>query len=1237
MKLALPPPHHRSAGSALTIALITVALVVLLVVLALSIASSDRRVASNTLAQESARSLADAALSQVANQIASIPLDTHWAAAPGRLRIWNGSGWDQVDLHSGDGTGNTNPDQSVDLNARLSDGTFPILPPNQEFPTAPEMRVRWIYVSEDGSTSTNAPASGVIGRYAYWADIENGRVNLNTAGLGMTKFDMPGLQNWVTDLAAAGTNSLTNLNQSQFLSQYRDKVWAPNPWVSDRVGIDPDTGRPTFPVLDLDYALQNTPQYLTAHPSSINLSYLDGVSEEEGFNTFRYAGSYFLRADALTSMLRGGEVVTGTAPTYWDPALAGNVDLSVRFFDTPEDWMRIVDADTFEANKGYLTVRGRTPEITPWGTPKLAISLATRDHANQRNDLTETDHRRNARLLTKVPSPNYSYVGGSDYGTILPYQFLQDSRVVQLPALNPGRGNFSTTEPGRFHRLAIRDLSYQNSGDQNRHLPNRLSAVWGIKEHLAGPLPGVPGTLATKYGASEADQIAVEMATFIDNQLGSYYPGHTRNLILHYNSFNTSPWSPTWEAYGKPTYLHWSGRRLPYVPTASTTPIVRRLGSHGGPLLNEVRARAISVEVAGAGANLGIQIGGETQRVDTLRKLGDGTLSGAPPTGRLSRINENINWLAAMHVFLLRDPTWIVPPTPAGAAPAPTDGTTADRFIRVEFDTEVFLPELWSLREGSLDYRMLPSGPINNSDFNVWVTDAVYEDGGLVLRANLSSPHDENDKAQPNTILNQQGRAAQVGSFSGSIPKNGVVTAARPVNPAGPGNNFDRLTPGILIGPFASTDVVNFKLKIRIVLNAMGRNDNRGTSQIHNDENRYASTVPGIFPDPVGQPNATTGEEVESFLEFDFQGVDLSDTTTWTEVSLEARDPRVTRRNSDWNPTPSHSLDAPNSVFNPPATADLFRPDPLLQHVRGMLRSRIASDVQSHATYRQYLETQSATRILGLPGVGYLSSIPTGVDAGIPWQTMKFQSTSDPVPDWMLWSLFYVPFDRSMHNQTDGKLNINATLWPWGIERARPLEALLGDRVSNPESLSRSIASAAGSGKSIGPDDMFVYPGQICQVPGVADSGSNETAKEALARDLADIITTQCDDYRVFVVAQPLRQAPDGTFTPTATARLEATISRTPDEGGGGFFFGPQVDTPGDTGAAAFPVFTRASYQSGGTRGARINALQGTPSEPSPAHNDNGFSHLGRDGRPNTADDWLIPQQIQISHLRYLP
>ena len=1216
MKLAPPTPCSRSAGSALTIVLITVAMVVLLVVLALSIASIDRRVASNTLAQESARSLADAALDVVANQIAGIPLDRHWAAAPGRLRIWNGSGWDQVDLHSGDGSGNTNPDESVDLNARLSDGTYPILPPNQEFPTAPEMRVRWIYVSEDGSTSTTPPASGVIGRYAYWADIENGRVNINTAGLGMTEFDMPDLQSWVAGLAAAGPLP----NAASFLTQYRNEVWAKNPWVSDRVGIDTNTGRPTFPQLDLPMTLQNTPQYLTAHPSSINLSYLDGVSADEGFNTFRYAGSYFLRADALTSMLRGGEVVTGTEPFYWDPALARNVDLSVRFFDAPEDWQRIVDADTFEANKGYLTVRGRTPEITPWGTPKLAISLAAREHANQRNDLTETDHRRNARLLSNVTDNNSHW-----------YQNVQDTRVVQMPALNPGHDQgFTASEAGRFHRLMIRDITAASydagpANQDRRRTPNRLSAIWAIRQHLATPLPGVTGTLAAKYDASspgEADQVAIEMATFFDNQLSSHYPGRTKNLITLRDLPSIYTTNTT------ANQMHFSGRRLPYVATASGGPPIRRLGSHGGPLLNEVRARASSVPVITptSGTTLRIIANQSFNILSTLTKLGDDTLTVSSPVARLSESGTGGRKKVSA-VFLLRQPTWINPP------PAPRPRRTNDRFIRVEFDTELLLPELWSLRSES------PAYDKNDFRYFAHLNDVVCEVGGLSLRANYVIPDTDKDDDTDDERFNPLGSTIK----DDNTPENSMTPGDTLLlnRAAGIGSVF--------IGPFAPDAVVSFKLKIRIVVNHADRDVNNplGTWQLLNNSAAYASVVPGIFPDVTAPPTGTSGEEVDSFLEFDFNNFNMADDQNMSEsgglgtaVSLEARDPRVTRRNSDWTvrlPDQPNGLYLPGSIggpnpgSSPPATADLYRPDPLLQHVRGMLRTRIASDATPTSS-RFHLETQSATRILGLPGVGYLSSIPTGVNSGIPWQTMKFQDSTEPVPDWLLWSLFYVPFDRSIHNQTDGKLNINATLWPWGIERARPLEALLGDRVSNPESLSRSIASAAGSGKSIGPDDMFVYPGQICQVPGVTGAAADETDREALARDLADIITTQCDDYRVFVIAQPLRQAPDGTFTPLATARLEATISRSPDEGGGGFFFGPQ-------GAGGLGVFTRAAYQSAGTRGARINAGGSgayTPSDPNPSH-PNGFSHLGRDGLPDTSDDWLIPQKIQISRLRYLP
>ncbi len=1195
MKLAPPRLHPRAAGSALTIALITVAMVVLLVVLALSIASSDRRVASNALAQESARSLADAALDEVAGKIASIPLDRHWAAAPGRLRIWSGSGWDQVDLHSGDGTGNTNPDESVDLNARLSDGTFPILPPNQEFSTAPEMRVRWIYVSEDGSTSTTPPASGVIGRYAYWADIENGRVNLNTAGLGMTEFNMPGLQSWVQGL----TTSLPTLNQAQFLSQYRNFVWARNPWVSDRVGIDADTGRPTFSTLNLQTTLQNTPQYLTAHPSSINLSYLDGVSEEEGFNTFRYAGSYFLRADALTSMLRGGEVVTGTEPFYWDPALAGNVDLSVRFFDAPEDWKRIVDADTFEANKGYITVRGRTPEITPWGTPKLALSFPSRANADQRNDLTETYVRRNVRLFTNIP--NTTEPGG--YTALNVYETIQDTRMVQMPALNPSWDTFDTANPGRNHRLMIRDLTggFFNNTDsfRNRATPHRLSVLWAIKQHLAGPLPGVPSSLAAKYDTSspgEADQVTVEMATFLDNQLAPEHQGRTRTMLLFNQTEDTvlDPGSPDTPRFTDATKKHFSGRRLPYVPANSTVPPFRRLGTYGGPLLNEVVARAFSVPM---------QIFPATPPTDppntqvariinsgvrTLTDLAKGTLSA--PLERISQWGSQDAF-----VFVLDNPAWLTPPSESAL------GTTNDRFIRIEFRAEMFLPALWSLRSRAPAYS-------GYSNFGVHLTDVVCEVNGVAYRVDQTSISDPDDR---NT-----GRSSWIGSLTSVVGPGQYATVAM------------RTPNSIIIGPFSPAGPsVDLKVKIRLMVLHFAVGLDAAGSTTGANSPTYAAVLPGIFPDFEG--NGTPADGVDELFEFSFPnfnvGNPIPEQSSGVTVSLEANDPRVTRRRGDWVTNVTDTIGGQNSVYNPTATADLYRPDPLLPHVRGMLRGRISGTRTDH-----HLETQTASRILGLPGVGYLSSIPTGVNSGIPWQTMKFQQTSDPVPDWLLWSLFYVPYDRSICDQTDGKLNINATLWPWGIERARPLEALLGDRVSNPELLSRSIASAAGSGKSIGPDDMFVYPGQICQVPGVADSGADETTKEALARDLADIITTQCDDYRVFVVAQPLRQAPDGTFTPTATARLEATISRSPDEDGSGFFLGPE--SQGD-----LQVFTRASYQANGNRGTRIN-VKGTDSggygnETRP----NGWSNLGVDGRPNTADDWLIPQKVEISALKFLP
>jgi hypothetical protein len=284
------------------------------------------------------------------------------------------------------------------------------------------------------------------------------------------------------------------------------------------------------------------------------------------------------------------------------------------------------------------------------------------------------------------------------------------------------------------------------------------------------------------------------------------------------------------------------------------------------------------------------------------------------------------------------------------------------------------------------------------------------------------------------------------------------------------------------------------------------------------------------------------------------------------------------------------------------------------------------------------VERQTASKILGLPGVGHLGSIPTGVDAGESWKTMKFHANSDPTPDWLLWNMMYVPFDRSYANNTDGKMNINATLHPFGIKRIKPLAALLGNRLANPEAVATNIANrtlGTGAAPLVGPPDLYVYNGQVAQIAGVADSGMGEYDKEKVSRGIADIVTTQCSDYRVFIIAQSVRQSPDGKIIPVATQQVEAVLSRVPDEGGRarGQSYAARGYTFSQNNTLQLPahVFERGSFSSNATGATPIDL-----NDP-PTITLKGRSFLGADGRPNTSDDWLVPQQLEISSYRNLP
>ena len=185
----------------------------------------------------------------------------------------------------------------------------------------------------------------------------------------------------------------------------------------------------------------------------------------------------------------------------------------------------------------------------------------------------------------------------------------------------------------------------------------------------------------------------------------------------------------------------------------------------------------------------------------------------------------------------------------------------------------------------------------------------------------------------------------------------------------------------------------------------------------------------------------------------------------------------------------------------------------------------------------------TANTALSHPSVGIFSLVPTGMQRGIAGSTFKLQPNATPgeLPDWLLLDLFaptVAPPNTSTAwsdivkmNATAGKINMNAAIYPNAGNfsppmRLLPLQALLTNTPPGP-TVAQNIVNhtlASGGAMYAGSGKFYNYPGEICEIKGVADTGTTDFEKEATVRNLASAITTKSNTFCVWGVAQTIKK-----------------------------------------------------------------------------------------------------------------
>jgi len=1132
---ASPAASRSASGSALIVTLVVLVLITILVVSLSSMVGLERATTHESFENQRARELANVAVDEVAATLRdNIPTNNLWAVAPGRLTYFTSlATTTNISLCSGQASGVTSSTGQVDLNAPIlgsSPTSYAIISPNTEYTAAPQMPMGWVEVLQDGTlvrpgaASSTSASNPVIGRYAYWVDTETSKANINTAGRGQSTYNFNG-----SNLVLGTTNDAQNL---------------------------------------------------TGSPSRVDLSELDGgITPAQSMATYHYTyGSYWMpdTGNAAGDYLNKA-YVTGYPPVPVYPQ-------GMHRFNSIQDWSLMtndlifptttvtpITAAQVEANKFYLTTHSNTPELTPWGFNKMWFES---ENVNP-NPFTPAGqplntfmgNRLNGKGVPFYPASAGSAQTNSPGGASQPeYGGLNNSRYFVTPYLKE-----TSPLPSDFQ-----EIGQYGNGTGNGGMAKAAAFVNNMMVQLnRTDWPGFSGlSFVGKYGQAECEDLAFNALCLYDSAAGVggnspffFQNGAPRNDTspntmdsqFNYGSMALfgSDTTPSTAIDGKPARLLEGVGEWPYFSQVSVafTPI----------------------------PNTGSTLSGHSQ-YDNLELTANGASSWTK--------NYSGPGFAG---------TW---PTVASVTPYNVEMQPS---VQVYYPATFKNPYVWEFSNpnnpnsaGYGFFRMIDIAVTATGKFNG--ANVVYgsktEDGIDPFVGGKSNPI----AGHPFYWGDMEDHATSAGSQGDGIgtPQDTPIGSMRP------GDRDIVNFPPIYIGPFDANSTPSIQFYCRFVINMTNSHDQFIPIEIAPLAYNAASAVSLANQDALYQ-NIMNGT-AQTFV-FD-PSVDSSDYSEWQIAGLAGAsgitatetytvtDPRESHYLSDWTPIGQGMISQPSFSQNP-------KPDPVTGE-NGDSSKLAWPDIGFTYFTSEYDKVyywgstiagfdlrsgQSANNIEGFPGIGWFSVLPTNIEASqgtvkagtgsgdpanpgkpLPWRTLSLESTQkNQIPDWLLPEAFAVAYDQTFASQTEGKINVNAAIspqFPQGATipaRIKPLAALIAPNTypsagnsdlapissSSASTLASTIAAGPGtalpSGASGLPTDIFMYPGQLCEL-NLQPTGT-QWQRESLMRTILSTLTTQSSDFSVHVVAQAVKQTkfsgdPTADFVVTGEQRMSALVSR---------------------------------------------------------------------------------------------